>query len=112
MAWSSKSPPDRFVEQLFDQYAPTFEYELVQKLQYNLPVTLTKLIKNRANEGGVNSVLDMGCGTGLFGVEIRSVCQRLEGVDISKRMLQVADQKNIYDKLTHKNIIDFYATQN
>ena len=104
---SSKSPPDRFVEQLFDQYAPTFEYELVQKLQYNLPVTLTKLIKNRANEGGVNSVLDMGCGTGLFGFEIRSVCQRLEGVDISKRMLQVAEQKNIYDKLTHKNIIDF-----
>ena len=43
----------------------------------------------------------------MFGFEIRSVCQRLEGVDISKRMLQVAEQKNIYDKLTHKNIIDF-----
>ena len=102
----SKSPPDRFVEQLFDQYAPTFEYELVQKLQYNLPVTLTKLIKNRANEGCKLS-LGYGLWDWFVWIEIRSVCQRLEGVDISKRMLQVAEQKNIYDKLTHKNIIDF-----
>ena len=57
----------------------------------------------------MHSVLDMGCGTGLFGAEIRSFCQTLEGVDISKKMLQVAKNKNIYDKLTHKNIKDFLS---
>ena len=66
-------------------------------------------ILNRADGKVVNSVLDMGCGTGLFGAEIRSFCRTLEGVDISKQMLQVAKQKNIYDKLTHKNIRDFLS---
>ena len=105
----TKSPPEQFVEQLFDQYAPTFEYELVEKLRYNLPATLATLIFNRADGKVVNSVLDMGCGTGLFGAEIRSFCQTLEGVDISKQMLQVAKHKSIYDRLTHKNIRDFLS---
>ena len=105
----TKSPPKQFIEQLFDHYAPTFEYELVKKLQYNLPATLAKLITERVNGRVLNSVLDMGCGTGLFGAEIRSFCNRLEGVDISRRMLQVAKQKNIYDKLTHQNIVNFLS---
>lgn len=105
----TKSPPEQFVEQLFDQYAPTFDNELVEKLRYNLPATLGKLISNREDGKVVNSVLDMGCGTGLLGTEIRGFCQKLEGVDISKQMLQVAEHKNIYDKLTHKNIIDFLS---
>ena len=42
-------------------------------------------------------------------MKIRSFCQTLEGVDISKQMLQVAEHKNIYDKLTHKNIRDFLS---
>ena len=105
----TKCPPEGFVEQLFDQYAPMFDNELVQKLQYNLPATFRELIKNRTNEKVANSVLDIGCGTGLLGKEIRSFCQRLEGIDISKRMLEVAEQKNIYDKLTHKNIINFLS---
>ena len=105
----TKSPPEQFVEQLFDQYAPTFDYELVEKLRYDLPATLRALILNREDGKVVNSVLDMGCGTGLFGAEIRSFCRTLEGVDISKQMLQVAKHKNIYDKLTHKNIRDFLS---
>jgi len=105
----SKSPPEQFVKQLFDRYAPTFDYDLVQNLQYNLPIPLRKLITNRTNGKVINSVLDMGCGTGLFGAEIRSICLRLEGVDISKRMLQVAEHKRIYDKLTQNNIINFLS---
>ena len=106
---NSKSPPRQFVEQLFDQYAPTFEFELVQKLKYKLPATFAKLITNRSGGKILNSILDMGCGTGLFGSEIRNFCQRLEGVDISKRMLQIAQQKNIYDRLTHQNLISFLS---
>ena len=45
----TKAPPDQFVEQLFDQYAPTFDYELVEKLRYNLPAALGTLISNREN---------------------------------------------------------------
>ena len=78
------------MEQLFDQYAPTFDYELVEKLRYNLPAALGTLISKRENGKVVHSVLDMGCGTGLFGAEIRDFVQTLEGVDISKQMLQVA----------------------
>ena len=38
-----------------------------------------------------------------------SFCRTLEGVDISKQMIQVAKNKNIYDRLTHQNIRDFLS---
>ena len=104
---TTHSPPMKFVEQLFDRYAPTFEYELVEKLNYSLPENLANLIVNRACGGAINSVLDMGCGTGLFGSKIRNYCQNLYGIDISKQMLRVAEHKDIYDKLTQTDIINF-----
>ena len=40
--------------------------------------------------GTLGSVLDLGCGTGLTGLEIKDFCSKLEGVDLSKKMLELA----------------------
>ena len=42
-----------------------------------------------------------------MGVEIRSLCDRLEGVDLSARMLGEALRKGIYDQLTQKELLEF-----
>ena len=50
---------------------------------------------------------DLGCGTGLMGLELRSTVRRLEGVDVSEAMLAEARRKDIYDRLVKDDLIDF-----
>ena len=45
-------------------------------------------------------ILDVGCGTGMFGNELKSRgYNQLDGLDGSATMLALANQKNIYNKL-------------
>ena len=44
--------------------------------------------------------MDAGCGTGLSGVLFRNMSEHLVGVDISRRMVQRAAERKIYDELS------------
>jgi predicted TPR repeat methyltransferase len=57
----------------------------------------------------LKSVLDLGCGTGLAGLELKSFCKNIEGIDLSKKMLAQARKKNIYNKLSHIGILEYLA---
>ena len=59
--------------------------------------------------GSLDSLLDLGCGTGLVGVEIRQFCDKLEGIDLSAPMLEQARLKNIYDSLIHTDIVEYLS---
>lgn len=99
-------PPSRYVEGLFDDYADRFETSLVQKLEYDVPQKFRKLIEKAAvgKEGGFRCTVDIGCGTGLLGTEVRGLTRRLEGFDISANMLAKADEKGIYDHLAQADL--------
>jgi predicted TPR repeat methyltransferase len=45
------------------------------------------------------AVLDLGCGTGLAGVQFKPRASRLIGVDISPEMIELARARNLYDRL-------------
>ncbi|MBZ9683085.1 MULTISPECIES: methyltransferase domain-containing protein [unclassified Mesorhizobium] len=100
------APPSAFVETLFDHYAETFETMLVGKLDYRLPEVLDAAIR-KARPGRFRLALDLGCGTGLMGEKLRPIVDRLEGFDISARMLKKARAKGIYDALTKADLQDF-----
>ena len=68
---------------------------------------VSKLITNNFQNKSIGSVLDLGCGTGLFGEEIHHYCKYLEGVDLSNLMLNIAKEKNVYNKLSAKDILDY-----
>jgi predicted TPR repeat methyltransferase len=89
-------PPSRYVEGLFDEYADRFDTALVEKLAYSVPGKLAALVASYAPFG---RVIDLGCGTGLFGAEIRDGTARLEGFDLSANMLSKARAKQLYDHL-------------
>lgn len=52
-------------------------------------------------------VLDIGCGTGLVGADVRQAAGRLDGVDLSAAMLEKARAKRIYDRLEVADLISF-----
>ena len=97
-----------YVETLFDNYAARFETSLVQRLGYGVPGNLARLIAETSPRVGV--ALDLGCGTGLMGLQLRSVALRLEGVDISEAMLAEARQKAVYDRLVRADLTDHLGT--
>ena len=74
--------------------------------------TLAKKSLSKLNLNQEIDILDFGCGTGLFGLEFLSNAKSLTGIDLSKGMLEVFDQKtknlknvsSIYCDLVDNNI--------
>ena len=103
------SVPDGYIEKLFDSYASKFEHSLVDTLEYKLPKLIAELVSKHRPGAAFDSMLDLGCGTGLAGVEFKGLCQNIEGIDLSKKMLIEAGQKNVYDKLNHTGILEYLS---
>ncbi|MGO8118575.1 methyltransferase domain-containing protein [Rhizobium leguminosarum] len=95
-------PPSRYVERLFDDYADRFESALVEKLDYSVPQKLAALVASTGRR--YERAVDLGCGTGLLGPEIRGRAGRLEGFDLSQNMLAKAAEKHVYDSLAQADL--------
>lgn len=108
---TTKAPPREYVETLFDGYANKFDVSLVKKLQYQTPKELVNLVLVELAGKKPIRVLDIGCGTGLIGPEIKPYCKELVGVDLSQKMLEQARLKNTYDRLEHADINNFLSTE-
>lgn len=111
---TTQSAPHDFVQDLFNRYAQNFEHHLVNKLKYTAPwVIFQKFNSLLANEGRrLNQAIDLGCGTGINGELFRGIVDRLEGVDLADKMLEIASQKNVYDSLHLADIITFLNESN
>ncbi|MDA0654872.1 MAG: tetratricopeptide repeat protein [Proteobacteria bacterium] len=55
----------------------------------------------------IKNLLDLGCGTGALGLELRDKVGRLDGIDISPEMIHRAEAKAIYDGLVLGDACDF-----
>ena len=62
-------------------------------------------------KGGMWTILDLGCGTGLSGMAFKGIAKRLIGVDLSSKMLEAASEKKIYDELVLSDMVIFLANQ-
>jgi predicted TPR repeat methyltransferase len=98
--------PGGYVEQLFDEYAQTFDAHLVETLRYDAPEKLVDLVREASAPAvGQWSVLDLGCGTGLSGLAIAPYAKELVGVDLSGKMLAKAQARGIYSRLEHMDLL-------
>jgi predicted TPR repeat methyltransferase len=95
-------PPSIYVERLFDDYAARFETSLVDKLGYDVPAKLARMIAATGRHYALAA--DLGCGTGLMGPQIRAMASRLEGFDLSQNMLAKAEEKQVYDHLAQADL--------
>jgi predicted TPR repeat methyltransferase len=103
--------PAAYVQSLFDECATRFD-EMITKLKYCGPKLVVGALQQllAAPKDGWE-IVDVGCGTGLVGVELRPLARRLVGVDLSARMLEIARQREVYDELIEAELIDFLGGQ-
>ena len=95
-AYSLKSPDEN--RELYASWAETYEETFVAASGYVYHQHVARLLI----EGGqpTGPVLDVGCGTGIVGVELdRLGVTDIDGVDISPEMLGQARAKGIYRDL-------------
>jgi predicted TPR repeat methyltransferase len=90
------------VRTLFDDYASYYDAAMLGSLSYRAPVHLRELAE-RAMPGAAPplAILDLGCGTGLSGEAFKDWVEggRLDGIDLSPRMIEEARRRNIYTDL-------------
>lgn len=110
--------PHEYIKRLFDGYAPKFEDHLTQHLGYKTPKVLLDLALEACVSAGAGGgaaketagsgkrtprwqrCADLGCGTGLAGIEFRPHVGYLAGVDLSGGMVEEARKRaGLYDEL-------------
>ncbi len=86
------------VSALYDQYAGSFDQDLLGNLAYRGPEVILDGLK-RAGLAGPYDILDAGCGTGLAGLAVKPLARRLDGIDLSEKMTEQARLRGVYDQV-------------
>jgi len=104
---TSTKPPKEYVKNLFDDYAERFDDSLIKQLGYKLPFLMKELIlKLDPSRKTFERVIDLGCGTGLTGKELRGISDNLTGIDISSNMVAKTMELDVYDSLIAGDIVE------
>lgn len=90
--------PAAYVAALFDQTAEAFDGMLVEQLGYSVPMMIREMLEKHGVAPAAR-LLDLGCGTGLTGESLEDWAGHLTGVDLSEGMIEIADEKEVYDAL-------------
>ena len=107
-----ESIPPEFVTRMYANMAATFDEHLVNRLGYCTPELIKTSLEPWLNQFSATHatkprVIDLGCGTGLFGVQIREFSAHLIGVDLSIDMLNAARARGVYDELFERDVTSF-----
>ena len=95
-----------YIRVLFDDFADHFESILVDRLAYDTPRKLVRFLQD-AGVRETATVLDLGCGTGLMAAALAGAGCRIDGVDLSPRMLEQARAKGLYRELHVAEMLQF-----
>ena len=103
--------PDDYLKHLYKRFSEYYESSMCGDLRYKAPEVLAGAVRRSlAGRSGL-SAIDLGCGTGLFGMHLRPLCQSLAGVDLSSEMLDKSAARAVYDHLECAEITIWLASQ-
>lgn len=110
-----KHLPFEIAIERFEGMANSYDYEQ-QVQKYQLPSLLHQLLHQSFRRDEIlNNLVDLGCGTGLCGIQFREEFTNLIGVDIANGMLDMAyrrvDRRGVmvYNRLIHQSIVQYLS---
>ncbi len=110
VAYKKQQAPEQcahqYIERTFDGFANSFE-NILGRLKYCGPQLVEDYLATLNLSAASQSVLDLGCGTGLVGEILKPYSRLLVGVDLSQSMLDRAAAKQLYQQLHKSDIRDF-----
>ncbi|HSI41728.1 MAG TPA: methyltransferase domain-containing protein [Xanthobacteraceae bacterium] len=105
---------EAYVRTLFDQYAGRFDGALA-RLGYNGPELLHAALQSACAALGrdcrFRHGLDLGCGTGLAGVQLAGTVDAFIGVDIAPAMVARAQARGLYRSVEAGGLLGFLERQ-
>jgi predicted TPR repeat methyltransferase len=101
--------PDECILKTFNNFSPIYDSKMRDKLSYQAPERLQELIRAEMGDATGLEILDIGCGTGLSGVGLKTRAARLTGIDLSPEMIAVARSRGIYDQLEVAEITEWLS---
>jgi len=110
---TTSTAPAAYVATLFDGFADTFDEKLVDELGYRTPEHLYDMVSQYGGTSASDSldIIDLGCGTGLCAPLFRPMARMLHGVDLSPRMIDKAQERELYDSLEVGDIVSRLNTR-
>ena len=97
---------DAFVAAEFDGFAESYDKVLVGMLEYRGPEVVHRAVRAvLGDDPPPQDVIDLGCGTGLNAPLFRPLARRLDGVDLSSKMIEKARGRALYDDLAVGEIV-------
>jgi predicted TPR repeat methyltransferase len=102
--WLHQGTSDaREVADRYDEWAKGYDDDLAS-WSYQAPAVVAQTVVSRHLEAG--SVLDIGCGTGLVGRELRErgFAGQILGLDISRASLEIAQECGAYDSVERADL--------
>ncbi len=94
----------------FDRCADEFDVRLRKDLGYRAPELVHRAATRALGTGPATlAILDAGCGTGLAAPLFRPLARRLDGVDLSHRMVEKAQKLGLYDGLEVGDLLKVLA---
>jgi predicted TPR repeat methyltransferase len=101
------APPD-FVRNLFEKAATSYDVSVGGTTGYRPAVDAVALLEQALpDQGAFERFADLGCGTGLGLAALRDAFRidAAMGIDVSAKMIELAAQKNIYDRLMVGDVV-------
>jgi predicted TPR repeat methyltransferase len=99
--------PDDCILQIFNDFSSHYDSKMRDNLSYQAPERLQELIRAEIGDAAGLEILDLGCGTGLSGVGLKERAACLVGIDLSPEMIDVAQERDIYDQLEIAEITEW-----
>lgn len=89
---------------LYRDWATSYDTDLVDPLGYVGPRRVADIVAARCRDFNAH-ILDVGCGTGLVGDRLTYLgYTKMDGLDFSQEMLEVARTKNVYVALINADL--------
>ena len=96
-----KTPKDSI--NLYKTWASTYDDDFAKQNDYRSPIEIAKYFAKYSNNEDT-PILDVGAGTGLIGECLNLNSKKVDAIDISPEMLEIARSKNCYSKIIEADL--------